>query len=262
MSRLLFSKSLRLLVLLFLPLVSVAQENAAVGEPDTALEELLSDEWADIDPWEPMNRKIWAFNETFDRFLLRPVSTGYRNVMPDAAERGVSNFISNIYEFNSMFNGLLQGRPSVAATSVGRFMVNSTVGVFGLFDVATRMGIEEQKADFGQTLMVWGVESGPYVVLPLFGPRTARSATGYFVDTYTSIPVIAWEPEQAYVFWTVEAISYRADFLDYDELVTGDRYVFYRSAYLQSRATFLNGGVPPEDDFSDFEDDLDWDEEL
>jgi len=114
------------------------------------------EEIEDIDPWEPVNRKIFAFNETLDRYLLRPVASGYHKVMPDPTERGVANFISNIYEFNFMFNALLQGRPSAAAQSIGRFMVNTTVGVVGLFDVATKMGIEAQRADFGQTLMVWG----------------------------------------------------------------------------------------------------------
>jgi phospholipid-binding lipoprotein MlaA len=216
------------------------------------------DEIEDIDPWEPVNRKIFAFNETVDRHLLRPVASGYHKVMPDPAERGVANFISNIYEFNFMLNALLQGRPSAAAQSVGRFMVNTTVGVLGLFDVATKMGIEAQRADFGQTLKVWGVGRGPYVMLPLFGPRTVRSATGYYFDIYTSIPPLMWETKYTYLFWTVELISYRAGLLEYDDLITGDRYVFMRSAYLQSRATFLNDGVPLPDDFSDFEDDEDW----
>jgi phospholipid-binding lipoprotein MlaA len=214
-----------------------------------------------IDPWEPMNRKIFAFNETLDRHLLRPVANGYHKVMPDPAERGVKNFINNVYEFNFMFNALLQGNPEGAATSIGRFMVNTTVGMLGFFDVATKMGIEPQRADFGQTLQVWGVGRGPYVMLPLFGPRTLRSATGYYVDIYTSVPPLMWETEYTYLFWTVELISYRAGLLDYDELITGDRYVFLRSAYLQSRATFLNGGVPLEDDFANFDDDGDWDED-
>ncbi|MEP5764779.1 MAG: VacJ family lipoprotein [Halieaceae bacterium] len=214
----------------------------------------------DIDPWEPVNRKIFAFNETVDRYLLRPVASGYHKVMPDPAERGVANFIANVYEFNHMFNALLQGNPAGAAQSIGRFMVNTTVGVAGLFDVATRMGIERQRADFGQTLMVWGVPKGPYVMLPLFGPRTVRSATGYYVDIYTSIPPLTWSTEETYLFWTVELISYRAGLLDYDDLITGDRYVFMRSAYLQSRATFLNGGVPPEDEFGEFGEEDDWDD--
>ena len=192
------------------------------------------------DPWESANRKIFAFNEGFDRFLLRPVAKGYTTVMPDPAERGVANAVDNIYEFNRMFNALLQGRPTSAVKSTGRFLINTTLGVLGLFDIASRMGIEQQRADFGQTLMVWGFDAGPYVVLPIFGPRTLRSATGYVVDTYTSIPAIAWDTQEAYLFWTVEAVSFRAGLLDYDELITGDRYVFMRSAYLQNRATFLN----------------------
>jgi phospholipid-binding lipoprotein MlaA len=211
------------------------------------------------DPWEPVNRKIFAFNETVDRYLLRPVASGYHKVMPDAAERGVVNFISNIYEFNFMLNALLQGNPKGAAQSVGRFAVNTTLGMAGFIDVATEMGIESQRADFGQTLQVWGVGTGPYVMLPLFGPRTLRSATGYYVDIYTSIPPLTWDTDTTYLFWTVELISYRAGLLSYDDLITGDRYVFMRSAYLQSRATFLNGGVAPPDDFADFDDD-DWED--
>ncbi len=223
---------------------------------------IAQEDMAEIDPWESTNRKIFGFNRFFDRHLLRPVSAGYSKVMPDPAERSVANAVANIYEVNRFLNSLLQGRPDSAAISTARFMVNTTVGVFGLFDVATKMGIEVQRADFGQTLMVWGVGSGPYVVLPFFGPRTARSATGYFVDTYASIPAVAWDTTSAYAFWTVEAISFRAGLLDYDELITGDEYVFMRSAYLQARQTFLNGGIPPMEDFADDEYDLDWDDEL
>ncbi len=223
---------------------------------------LAQQDMSEIDPWESTNRKIFAFNRVFDRYLLRPVSSGYARVMPDAAERSVANAVANIYEVNRFLNSLLQGRPDSAAISTGRFMVNTTVGVFGLFDVATKMGIEVQRADFGQTLMVWGVDTGPYVVLPFFGPRTVRSATGYVFDTYTSIPAVAWEPTAAWTFWSVEAISFRAGLLDYDDLITGDEYVFMRSAYLQARQTFLNGGIPPLEDFADDDYDLDWDDEL
>ncbi|MEE4191781.1 MAG: VacJ family lipoprotein [Halieaceae bacterium] len=235
---------------LLLALLLSVHASLAMGQQDMS----------EIDPWESTNRKIFAFNRFFDRTLLRPVSSSYAKVMPDAAERSVANAVANIYEVNRFINSLLQGRPDSAAISTGRFMVNTTVGVFGLFDVATRMGIEVQRADFGQTLMVWGFDSGPYVILPFFGPRTVRSATGYFVDTYASIPAVAWNTDSAYAFWTVEAISFRAGLLDYDDLITGDEYVFMRSAYLQARATFLNNGIPPLEDFADDEYDLDWDE--
>ena len=220
---------------------------------------LLAAEEENVDPWESTNRKIFAFNETLDKYILRPVAKGYDFVMPDAAQRGVGNFISNIYEFNSVFNSLLQGRLEGAAQSGGRLLVNTTLGILGFFDVATPMGIEPNVSDFGQTLAVWGVEPGPFVMLPVFGPRTVRSGVGYFVDTYTSIPALIEDREAAYVFWTVEVVDYRAGLLDADDLITGDRYIFIRDAYLQARRTYINGGVV-EDSFSDFEEEGEWEE--
>lgn len=216
-------------------------------------------EYVNVDPWEPMNRRIFAFNETLDKYALRPAAEGYRFVMPDSAERSVSSFISNIYEFNSVYNSLLQARPENALVSGGRFLINSTFGLFGLFDVATPLGIEHSPADFGQTLSIWGFEQGPYVMFPLFGPKTVRSGVGYVVDTYTSIPSLINEPEIAYTFWTVEAIDIRANLINADELIFGDRYIFVRNAYLQRRAAFLNGGAV-EDTFSDYEGEADYEE--
>jgi len=213
-----------------------------------------------IDPWEPLNRKIFAFNDTLDRWIVRPTAVGYRYVTPDFAEQGISNFIVNIYEFNSFFNSLLQGEFRGATQAGGRFLVNSTLGLLGFFDVATPMGITPFRADFGQTLAVWGMESGPYVMLPLFGPKTLRSSIGYFADTYTSIPYILNENTWAWGFWTVELIDYRASLLDSDDLITGDRYIFLRDAYLQRREAFVKRGAV-DDSFSDFEKDSeDWEE--
>jgi phospholipid-binding lipoprotein MlaA len=209
------------------------------------------DSTSNIDPWEPLNRNIFAFNETLDKYVLLPTAKGYRFVMPDPAEQGVSNFIANIYEFNSVFNSLLQGRPENALKSGARFLVNTTVGLAGLIDVASPMGIERSPADFDQTLYTWGVESGPFVMLPVFGPRTVRSTAGYLVDTYTSIPAFLDDQEYAYLFWTVEAIDIRANLIKADDLVTGDRYIFIRNAYLQRREYFLTGGKV-QDTFSDF----------
>lgn len=206
-----------------------------------------------IDPWEPMNRSIYNFNVALDDYVLLPAAKGYQYVLPDPAQRGVSNFISNVYEFNSIFNSLLQGRPGNALQSAGRFLVNTTVGLAGLIDVATPMGIKHSPADFGQTLYTWGVQPGPYVMLPIFGPRTLRGSAGYFVDTYTSLPGIPGliEPEWAYLFWTVEAVDLRANLIKADELVTGDRYIFIRNAYLQRRQYFLTGEI--QDSFSEQE---------
>jgi phospholipid-binding lipoprotein MlaA len=217
------------------------------------------DEHHDIDPWEPMNRRLFAFNEGLDKYLLRPVAKGYRLVMPDPMERGVTHFIANIYEFNTAYNSLLQGRPEDAFDSSGRFIINTTFGLFGLFDLATYMGIEHKPADFGQTLAVWGVDQGPFIMAPLIGPRTARSGVGYLVDTYTSIPALIDDSELAYLFWTVEVIDIRARLIKADQLISGDRYIFIRNAYLQRREAFLNGGKI-DDSFSDFQEDEEYEE--
>ena len=217
------------------------------------------EEAKNIDPWESMNRRVFAFNETLDKYLLKPVARGYRFVLPDFAQRGVTNFISNIYEFNDVINSILQGRAEGAAQSSGRFVINTTLGLLGLFDVATPMGIPLQRSDFGQTLAVWGADTGPFVMLPLLGPRTVRSGVGYFFDTYTSIPALIENREAAWIFWTVEVVDYRVRLLDAEDLITGDRYIFFRDAYMQSRESFVSGGVV-DDSFSDYEEGEDWED--
>jgi phospholipid-binding lipoprotein MlaA len=213
-----------------------------------------------IDPWETFNRKVYTFNDTLDTWVLRPVAKGYKFVLPDVAQQGVSNFILNIYEFNSFFNSLFQGEIAGAGKAGGRFLINSTLGLLGFIDVATPMGIEPFRADFGQTLAVWGVESGPFVMVPVIGPRTVRSTVGYFVDTYSSIPELVNEDAWAWTFWTVEVIDYRARLLDAEDLITGDRYIFLRDAYLSRREAFVNRGIVV-DNFSDFEADAeDWED--
>ncbi len=224
-----------LLLLLALPLFSMGSE---------------SDEGV-ADPWEPMNRRIFAFNESLDNHILLPAARGYRFVMPDPAERGVTNFIGNVYEFNSIFNSLLQGRPGNALQSAARFLINSTMGLAGLIDVATPMGLKSRPADFGQTLYTWGVDSGPYLMVPVLGPRTVRSGAGSLVDNYTSLPGMIDDREWAYVFWTAEAVDLRANLIKADELITGDRYIFVRNAYLQRREYFLTGEI--RDSFSEQE---------
>jgi phospholipid-binding lipoprotein MlaA len=214
---------------------------------------------ADVDPWEPLNRKVFVFNETLDEYVLLPTARGYRFVMPDPAEQGVSNFIANIGEFNSVANSLLQGRPGNALQSGTRFLVNSTVGLFGLFDVATPMGIEPSSADFDQTLHTWGVGSGPFLMLPLFGPNTVRSSAGLVVDTTYSIPALQDNNEWQKLFGAVQVIDVRASLIKADDLITGDRYIFMRNAYLQRREYYLSGGKV-EDSFSDFDDPEEYEE--
>ncbi len=215
---------------------------------------------SEVDPWESMNRRIFAFNETVDKYFMKPVAQGYHDIMPDIAERGITNFIDNVYELNSLANGLLQAKFSGAAYSGGRFVVNTTLGLLGLIDVATPMGLTRHQMDFGQTLAVWGFGSGPYVVLPFFGPKTVRSGFGYFVDSYYSLPGWSNDREAAWGFWAVEAVNTRALLLDAEKLISGDRYIFLRDAYLQRREAFVTG-KPVQDTFSDFgESDEDWEE--
>ncbi len=211
------------------------------------------------DPLESINRPLFALNNTLDKYLVRPVAVGYDWIMPGFAKRGVGNLFANMYDFNSAINGVLQGRFTGAAKGGGRFVVNSTLGLAGLFDVATPMGIPPYRTDFGHTLAIWGVDSGPYIMVPFFGPRTFRSGTGTIFDTYTSIPTYIDNVRVRNSLWGMELIDGRARLLKADELLTGDPYIFVRDAYLQSRETFVNDGVV-QDTFSDFEDEGDWEE--
>lgn len=237
-----------LVVLLAAPLSVVGQEQA------------IEQDMKNIDPLESINRPLYAFNNKLDKYLLRPVAKGYDRVMPAPARRGIGNFFANLYDFNSAINGVLQGRLSRAAQSGGRFVVNSTVGVLGLFDVATRLNIPPYRTDFGHTLAIWGVEPGPFIMVPLFGPRTFRSGTGTIFDTFTSVPTYIDNVRLRNSIWGLELIDARARLLKADELVTGDPYIFVRDAYLQTRETFINDGVV-QDTFSDFkEGDEEWEE--
>jgi phospholipid-binding lipoprotein MlaA len=215
---------------------------------------------ATADPLEPINRPIFAFNDALDRFALRPLATGYDFVMPQFAQRGVGNFLANLYDVTSTLNAVLQWRWRGAAQSGGRFILNSTIGVAGLFDVATPMGVAPYRTDFGQTLALWGVPEGPYLMLPLFGPRTVRSGMGTLVDTFAlSLPPQLDDRTVRNTIWGVELVHGRARLLEADVLMSGDRYIFVRDAYLQQRAVFVNDGDVV-DEFSDF--DEGWDEEF
>lgn len=212
------------------------------------------------DPLEPLNRKLFALNNTLDKYILRPVARGYDFILPAPAKRGMGNFFANLYEVNSTINGVLQGRFLGAGQSAGRFLVNSTIGVLGFFDVASQMGIRPYRADFGQTLAVWGARPGPFLMVPLFGPRTVRSGAGSLFDLYTSVPAYLDSRSLRYTLWGLELIDGRSRLLKADTLMSGDEYIFLRDAYLQSRQTFVNDGEVV-DSFSDYAED-DWDEEF
>lgn len=142
------------------------------------------------DPWEGFNRRMYYFNAKADQYVLLPLVSGYKTITPDFAETGVKNFFSNLDEVAIFTNSVLQLKPNVAVETLGRFVINSTIGIAGLFDVATPLGLDKQDEDFGQTLGYWGVGPGPYLVLPLLGPSSLRDATGSLIDTATYQVVI------------------------------------------------------------------------
>lgn len=205
------------------------------------------------DPWESLNRKTFAFNEFLDRNFLKPAAKGYQAVTPEPVDTSVTNFFSNLREVPSFVNHLAQARPKDAAADAGRFILNTTVGVLGLFDVASKVGIEQKNADFGLTLGRWGIGAGPYLVLPFLGPSTVRDAAGQTFDVF-SYPVVYLEAPTEIPVRALEIIDGRADLLETEKLITGDRYTFLRNLYVQRRQ-FLLGGKVAEPSFDDEFDD-------
>jgi phospholipid-binding lipoprotein MlaA len=216
-----------------------------------------------MDPWEGMNRSIYGFNDALDRALVEPTAKGYRAITPAFFRSGVRNFLHNLRAPVIFTNDVLQAEPERAGTTLGRFAINTTVGVAGLFDVATHAGLEKHDEDFGQTLAVWGFSSGPYLMLPFLGPSTVRDATGRVVD-------IAIDPITYADFRhddTARAVRFGADLLtqrtDAIEAIESiretslDPYVSTRSAYFQARASAIRNGEEAVDEQDAAEDSSD-----
>lgn len=207
---------------------------------------------ADVDPWQGFNRAMFSFNDTLDTYALKPVAQGYKAVMPDIAEAGVSNFFDNLADVGTMFNNLLQGKFENAMQDLARVSFNSTFGLAGLIDVATPMGIEKHDEDFGQTLGYWGVNSGPYVVLPFFGPTTVRDGIAKYPDALLD-PVYHLDDNGARnAVYLTRVIDNRARLLASEKLISGDKYTFIRDAYLQKREFAINDGRAENYDDSNF----------
>lgn len=207
---------------------------------------------AEYDPFEKVNRVTFGFNVGLDRAVLKPLASGYDNYTPKVAKIGVRNFFNNLDDVRVGINDLLQLKFAQAAKDFGRFAVNSTVGVAGIFDVAEpAFNLEKNSQDFGKTLAHWGVGSGPYLVLPFFGPSTARDALGFGVDTVVDpIPAIDHVSSRNSLLAT-KSTDRRADYLSFDDLIIGDSYLFVRGIYLQSREYAISGGYA-EVAFDDF----------
>ncbi|MBQ0794676.1 MAG: VacJ family lipoprotein [Zhongshania sp.] len=202
------------------------------------------------DPWEGLNRAVFAFNDAADQYVLRPVAKGYRNITPTFVDQSLANFFNNLGEIKNIGNNVLQGDGSHVLVSGGRFIINTTVGVLGIFDVAGAIGLVRDSEDFGQTLAVWGVGNGPYIMLPFLGPSTLRDGAGRGVDSYTDV-MRSVDPERAqYGMTLVDLIQVRASLLGTEELVSGDKYTFFKDVYLQRRDFLINDGKL-KDDFGD-----------
>ncbi len=214
------------------------------------------------DPWEGFNRGVFHFNKMLDETLAKPVATGYKAIMPAPLDKGVTNFFSNLDDVVVVFNDLLQAKFEQALMDTTRFVWNSTWGLLGFIDVAGALGLPKNREDFGQTLAVWGFESGPFLMLPFLGPSTVRDGVGKVPDFFLVNPLYNSQEER--VRWglvALNAIDKRADLLGATSIVDTaalDEYAFIRDAFLQQRRFLIYDGNPPEDEFDEefFEDEF------
>jgi phospholipid-binding lipoprotein MlaA len=200
------------------------------------------------DPWEPFNRAVFKFNDNFDNTIMKPVVKVYTTVLPDFSRTWISNFFSNIGDVWIGVNNLLQGKPVEAASDVGRVLVNSTFGILGLVDVATGMGLKHHNEDFGQTLGRWGMDTGPYLVLPILGPRDLRDSFGLVADVYGNPIGYMHDVRWRNSLWGWSFLDIRANLNDAESLLDQaalDRYTFVRESYLQRRRNLVYDGDPP-----------------
>jgi phospholipid-binding lipoprotein MlaA len=202
------------------------------------------------DPFEGFNRAIYTFNDKTDRYVLKPIAKGYRAIVPKPVIRSISNFFSNLHDPANMLYNFLQGKPKEGFSDLSRVIVNSTIGIAGVFDVATKMGLEKHNEDFGQTLAVWGVGDGPYLVLPFFGPSNIRDGASIPVDWYTYPTNHMEEHSTRDKMVVVEVVDKRAQLLDAGDILEqaagADPYIFVREAFRQRRLSLIHDGNPPQ----------------
>jgi phospholipid-binding lipoprotein MlaA len=202
------------------------------------------------DPLEPINRGVYSFNNTFDHYLFRPIAKGYDTVVPGPIKTGVSNVFQNVSDAQSVVSGAVQLKPAKVGDDLGRVVINSTIGVGGLFDIASQLGIERGNEDFGQALGYWGIGSGPYLVMPFLGPSSLRDTVGRVVDgqidpvgLVSSIPV-------RNTLQGLRVVDARVGLFPAEALMNQaalDRYTFLRSAYLQRRESLVLDGKRPKE---------------
>ena len=207
------------------------------------------------DPFENINRKTFEFNENLDEKILKPTAKFYSK-FPPRIKNGITNFFNNLEEVDTCVNQLLQGKPKKSANDLTRFLINSTVGLGGFIDVASKMGLERHEEDFGQTLAVWGVGEGPYIMLPGLGPSTLRDTFSRPVSSFLSVTFHMTETDVNIALKSIDAIETRERLLDVESLLSGDKYAFVKDAYIQSIKYEVKDGIDVQDDFVDDMDDF------
>lgn len=201
------------------------------------------------DPIEGFNRAMFGLNEGLDKAIFKPVATGYDVILPSPIKTGIANAFGNLDDAVIGVNNLLQGKGKDGFSDFGRVLLNSTVGIFGLIDVASKMGLEKHEEDFGQTFGRWGMGPGAYAVWPIFGPRTVRDSFGLVLDLYADpvVAVVSDVPARNSLI-ALRFVSRRADFLPADKVIEEaalDKYAYVRDGYLQRRRNLIHDGNPP-----------------
>ena len=216
---------------------------------------ISAEDFEDRDPLQQLNRKVYELNfEILDPALIKPIATLYDRLTPRPVRIGINNFFSNLDEIPNAVNSLLQGKIGQAANDTGRFIVNSVFGLGGVFDIATDAGMQpSQGEDFGQTLAVWGVSDGPYLMLPFLGPSTLRDAPSNVLDSFLDPFAYNDNYGMRAGIKAIDIVALRAELLGIDDVMSGDKYIFVRDVYLQNREYVIADGAL-EDDFDDLED--------
>ena len=207
------------------------------------------------DPYENLNRKTYEFNENLDEKIAKPIAEFYSK-FPPPIKNGVTNFFNNLEEVDTFINQLLQGKPKESLNDLTRFIINSTIGLAGFIDVASKIGLERHEEDFGQTLGVWGVGQGPYIMLPVLGPSTLRDTLSRPVSSFLSVTFHMTETDVNIALKSIDAIETRERLLEVESLLSGDKYSFVKDAYIQSIYYEVKDGIDVEDDFIDDMDDF------
>ena len=208
------------------------------------------------DPFEEINRKIWTFNEYLDDNIAKPTAEIYTTITPNFIEIGITNFFRNINELDNTANQLLQGKPVYAMNDFARFIINTSIGVLGFIDVASKLGLDRHDEDFGQTLGAWGVSKGPFLMIPLYGPSTPRSLAGRSVSSVLTGTFAIEETDVRIGITALDALETRARYLEVETLIVGDRYSFIRDSYMQYLDFESSDGEDQSDDFVDDMDDF------